>query len=275
MERNPFAPRLFAICALTIGMLGAAATRAVPGVSVAIIPNAVEVAPGSTFDLELWITEPGSPVNGFDAVIAWDAGALTFVPLDPLWQQEGSLLLGACGNTFHRFTSTANQANITDVILCNGVSLPGPGPIYRLRFQASNTPQLTNVQFGPGLQFYNEGLYVNPVTSFNAVVGIGVTPVGVGSEVASGLSLRIAPNPSRNGTVFTIGADRAGPLKIRVLDAKGRMVWHAEDSLATKGVRRVSWDGRASDGSRVAAGVYVVILEAEGRSITDRIALVR
>jgi hypothetical protein len=260
---------------LAIALLAAAAPRAAAGVSVGLIPNALEVAPGATFDVEIFLTEAGTPVNGFDAVIGYDPAALTLVPLDPLWHQEGPLLLSACGNTFHRFTQATGEGRITDVLLCNGIALSGPGPIYRLRFQASNTPQFTNIVFLPGLQFYNEGLFVTPVTSANSVIGIGMTPVGVEAGPPASLRLRVAPNPSARGTVFTIEAARAGMQRIRVLDARGRVVWRGADSLAAAGSRRVTWDGSGDDGRRLAAGTYLVVVDANGRSVSERVSLVR
>ncbi len=267
--------RIAASLVLAFGFLGAAGSPAVPAVSVALVPTALEVTPGSTFELSLMVTQPGTAINGFDAVIGYDPAALTLLPYDPVWQQEGSLLLGACGNTFHRFSFTPGEVQITDVLLCNGVALTGPGQIYRLRFQASSTPQFTNVTFLPGLQFYNEGVFVNPAVSYDAVIGIGMTPVSAEPTAPLGLSLRIAPNPAMQGTVFTIEAERAGPQKSRVFDARGRMVWRNEDSLASAGTRRVAWNGRGTDGKLAPAGTYLVRLEAGGRAVSERISLLR
>jgi hypothetical protein len=48
-----------------------------------------------------------------------------------------------------------------------------------------------------------------------------------------------------------------------------------EDSLATAGRRIVSWDGRDFAGRLLPAGVYVVTVEAGGRSVSSRVSLVR
>jgi hypothetical protein len=256
-------------------MLMVAGIAGAQGVHVAIIPATSQVAPGATFDLELRVTEAGSAFNGFDAVIGYDPAALTLIPLSPTSLQEGTLMTGACGNRFHRFTPGSNSVSIADVLLCSGVSVTGPGQIYRLRFQASNTPQVTHVTFEPGLQFYNAGLFVNPAISTDGTVNIG-TSVGVDPPAgATRLALRAAPNPAPGRTSLVIEVDRAGPMRMSVLDVRGRLVRRFEDSLATPGTRTVIWDGRDTAGRRLPAGVYLVTLEAGGRSVSSRVSLVR
>jgi hypothetical protein len=185
-------------------------------------------------------------------------------------------MTGACGNMFHRFTPASGSVTIASVMLCAGVSVTGSGQIYRLRFQASNTPQVTQVRFLPGLQFYNAGLFVNPATSADASIGIGMPPVSVGpTSAALGIGMRVVPNPARGGTSFVVEANRAGPLHISVVDVRGRLVRRFEDSLATAGKRTVVWDGRDAAGRLLPAGVYLVTLEIGGRSVSSRISLVR
>lgn len=256
-------------------MLVGAGAAAAQGVHVALTPAAAQVEPGAVFDLDLEITQADSPFNGFDAVIGYDAAALTLLPLSPTSLQQGTLMTDACGNLFHRFQQSSGSATVSDLLLCAGVSVAGPGQVYRLRFQASNTPQVTHVTFLPGLQFYNAGLYVNPAHSTDAIIGIGTT-LGADLQAGAGaLSLHVAPNPTRGGTTFVVEAARSGPQRIRVVDIRGRLVRRFEDSLATAGRRIVSWDGRDSAGRPLPAGVYVVTVEAGGRSVSSRVSLVR
>jgi hypothetical protein len=245
------------------------------GVHVALAPAASQVAPGAVFDLDLEITQADSPFNGFDAVIGFDPAALTLVPLSPTSLQQGTLMTGACGSLFHRFQQASGSATVSDLLLCAGASLTGPGQIYHLRFKASDTPQITQVTFLPGLQFYNAGLYVNPAYSANAIVGIG-TNLGVDPPVgAKALGLHVAPNPARGGTAFMVETARPGSQRIRVVDIRGRLVRRFEDSVVAAGTRRVSWDGRDASGRALPAGVYVVTVESGGCSVSSRVSLVR
>jgi hypothetical protein len=268
MNRLPSTPA--AVLALVLALAFApAVASAGSGVTVALTPATQEVAPGAEFDIDITVTQAGSQFNGFDAIIGWDPAALT-----PISHQEGSLMTDACSNTFHVFRQGASADTIADVLLCGSVSVTGPGQIYRLRFKASDTPQVTQVHFLPGLYFYNAGLYVYPVTSTDATITIGA--VDVGPTPAPGkLQLRVSPNPSRGAAQFTIEADRAGPQRLRIFDPRGRLVRSFEDSVATAGARKVTWDGRDSQGREAPAGVYLVTLQAAGRTVSSRVSLVR
>jgi hypothetical protein len=268
MSRLPSLPFAVLILVLTLAV-STAGGPAAQGVTVALTPGTQEVTPGAEFDVDVTVTQAGAQFNGFDAIIGWDPAALT-----PVSQQEGSLMTDACSNTFHVFRQGASTDTIADVLLCGGVSVTGPGQIYRLRFRASDTPQVTRVRFLPGLYFYDAGRYVVPITSTDATITIGV--VGVGPPVVPGkLQLRVAPNPSRGSAVCTIESDRAGPQRLKVFDTRGRLVRSFEDSVTTVGARKVTWDGRDSMGKDAPPGIYLVTLEAAGRSVSGRISLLR
>jgi hypothetical protein len=244
------------------------ASASAQGVTVALTPPSVQVAPGDTFDLYVTVTQAGSPFNGFDAVLGWDAAALT-----PVSSNEGQLMTDACATRFYMFHPGADSDTITDVLLCNGVSVTGPGQIYHLRFHASATPQTTQVVFLPTLRFYDAGLFVNPVTSTDATVTI-TSPVDAGpARLPRRLDLAVAPNPGRGGSIFTIATDRDGSQSLRVFDSRGRLVRTLDDSTIAAGVRTVRWDGKDSQGRPLARGVYYVRVEDEGRSLTKRVTL--
>ena len=267
-SRGPAAAFALALC------LAAAAPAARAGITVALQPATQTVAPGAEFDLVIAVTESGSAFNAFDAVIGFDPAALTLLPLSPLSLQEGSLMTGACASTFHRFTPATDRVTIADVLLCDGQSVTGPGQIYKLRFQASSTSQVTTIQFLPGLRFYDAGLYVTPVTSSSATVTIG-SNVGVGGPVpaAPGLKVQASPNPSRGSTVLRIEADRAGPQEVLVLDSLGRVVRRLGKASFDAGPRTVSWNRRSDSGRRLPPGSYMIEVRTPSRTARTRLVL--
>ena len=182
----------------------------------------------------------------------------------------------ACPNTFHIFKSSGDTLSITDVLLCSGASVAGPGQLYRLTFKASSTAQFTHVSFLPGLQFYNAGLYVNPSYSTDAVVQIG-SPVGVPANPVSEISPRLscAQNPFRQGTVFIVESPVGVSESLVVRDIHGRPVRHLESGAFGPGQRRVAWDGLSDSRVRLPAGVYLVTLQSGGRSVSTRVALLK
>jgi flagellar hook capping protein FlgD len=262
---------------LGAAMLLCAAGPVRAGVQVGLVPAVQTVTPGSEFDIELNVTQAGSPFNGFDATVTFDPAALTFLAASPTTLQQGCLMTGACsaacGTTFHKFTAAADSQVITDILLCNQISLTGPGQIYKLHFRASNTPQVTHVRFRRKV-FYNAGLYVNPVSSTDATVGIGVS-LDVGDmPPLAGLRLLAEPNPSRGAITFAVESDASGAQVLEVHDVAGRMVRRLSSGWQEGGARRVAWDGTDASGGRLPAGIYLVTLRAGSRSAHVRVALI-
>lgn len=271
-------PRLAGAAGLLAAVLSAPPLGA-QGVRVGVTPATLTVSPGAQFDLDLAVTQAGSVFNGFDVIVSYDPAALTLVPLSPTTLQEGCLMTGvcsaACGNTFHRFSAAGDSVSITDILLCNQIALVGPGQLYRLRFTASLTDQATQVRVRRA-QFYDAGIYVNPVITEDAYITIGA-PVGLGEPGGppAGLGLRAAPNPMRGSTVFAIEADRAGEQRLDVHDLAGRLVRRVDRGRYGAGIRHVAWDGTDGSGARAPSGVYVVTLSAGDRTARVRVALLR
>ncbi len=230
---------------------------AAQGVAVSILPASQTVAPGAEFDLELYVMQTGSTFNAFEAGIGFDPAALTFVPLSPISLQQGSYMTGACGNTFHLFSAGPDSLAITCSLMCLGVSLPGPGQIYKLRFRASETPQVTYVRFD-SIQFYDAGSYVNPAYPSDAVISIGVElEAGPPPAGPAGLRLRATPNPCTGPVSLRVDADAAGEQILEILDPRGRLVRRLESGSFGPGARTASWDGQDARGAPVPAGVYL------------------
>jgi hypothetical protein len=261
------------IVTLGLALLGPEPARA-DGVTVALIPTTSSVAPGAEFDVTIQVTQAGASFNGFDAVVGWDPAALTFMPANPLSQQEGASMTGACGSTFHSFHQGASSDTIADVLLCNNTTLNGPAQLYRLHFKASSSVQATSVQFLPGLRFYDAGVYVLPIHATSAVIGIGEpAPTGVGAGGSLRLALGAAPNPSRGALSFSIACERSGPQQLVVRDVTGRVVRNLGGGWFSAGARIVAWDGRDDRGRTVAAGVYLATLAAGERTVCRRVTL--
>ena len=264
-----------AALALVIAALAAAAMPARAAVSAGLTPASQTVALGSDFDLFFDVTAAGSSFNGFDLVVSYDPAALTFVSLAPTSLQQGCLMTGgcsaACGSTFHLFSAAGDSLSVSDVLLCNGIFLTGPGHLYKLRFHASNTAQVTHVLVRR-TNFYNAGLFVTPVSTNDATIGIGVNvSVGPSGPVGPG-RVRVEPNPSFGRVAFVSEGGAGGVEGIEILDLQGRVV----RALAPGGVAaaaRVTWDGRDAHGVPVAPGVYQARIHRNGGTEIARVVL--
>ncbi len=276
-QRGGGCTQLVVAALLAIAMLAAPARA--QGVRVALLPAQQTVAPGSEFEITIQVPLAGSAFNGFDAVVSYDPAALTLLPLVPTSLQQGCLMTGgcsaACGNTFHTFAAQGDSASITSILLCDQFSLTGPGQIYRLRFRASNTPQITELTIRQAT-FFNAGLYVNPVTTSGCRVGIGISlGVGDGSTPNAALRLTAEPNPAFRRVAISFASGLAGDPEVLVTDVLGRTVRRFTHTRIERGEHRIEWDGRDDQGSRVPAGVYLVRLRLGDQTRQTRVTLLQ
>jgi hypothetical protein len=83
------------------------------------------------------------------------------------------------------------------------------------------------------------------------------------------------PNPVRFSTriAFLLPADTHGPVSLRLLDARGRLVRRITGNFAP-GLNEVNWDGRDERGVRVTPGVYFSRLEVGTQVRTGRMVVI-
>lgn len=67
----------------------------------------------------------------------------------------------------------------------------------------------------------------------------------------------------------------AGSVALTVHDASGRLVRRLEGGLQSAGTHAVRWNGTDDHGLVVPAGVYFVRLNADGKTSSHRVTLVR
>jgi plastocyanin len=99
--------------------------------------------------------------------------------------------------------------------------------------------------------------------------GVNEMP-GTDGSVASVASF---PNPSRHGTTIRYLLAKPGLVTISVVDVAGRTVAQLLTASQGAGSHEVSWNGRTIGGKSVAAGVYLVQIEASGVHSTTRLVL--
>jgi M6 family metalloprotease-like protein len=83
------------------------------------------------------------------------------------------------------------------------------------------------------------------------------------------------PNPFNPATSLAVEIARAGPAQLTIYDVAGRRVAVVHDGELAVGRHTFRWDGRDRSGRQVAAGVYLVRLQADGQQLSQRLALVK
>ncbi len=83
------------------------------------------------------------------------------------------------------------------------------------------------------------------------------------------------PNPFNPETNIIFGLPKAQNVRIRVFDARGRLVATLVDGHRDAGFQPVKWDGTDNSGRAVASGVYYARMESGSGNLTNTMTLIR
>jgi hypothetical protein len=82
------------------------------------------------------------------------------------------------------------------------------------------------------------------------------------------------PNPFSASMNLGVDLPEAAPLVVRVFAPSGRLVTELCATTVPPGHHRLSWNGADAQGSRVASGVYLVLVQSGMREQRQRIVLI-
>ena len=84
-----------------------------------------------------------------------------------------------------------------------------------------------------------------------------------------------APNPFRPGTALHFRLREPAPVRLRILDVRGREVRVLQNGRLAAGRFALRWDGTDERGRAQAAGVYLVELQAGTERLARKVVLAR
>ncbi len=84
-----------------------------------------------------------------------------------------------------------------------------------------------------------------------------------------------APNPARGWVTLRFTLPEAGAVRLALYDLAGRRVAALLDGALAAGAHEARWEGTDAAGRPAAAGLYFARLEAAGRVLTRRVAIVK
>jgi len=84
-----------------------------------------------------------------------------------------------------------------------------------------------------------------------------------------------APNPIRDDAIIRWALPRSEHVSLEIVDPAGRVVRRLVDGVQPAGNREALWNTRDGAGRTVPSGIYFIRLEAEGRTLTSRVATIR
>jgi hypothetical protein len=83
------------------------------------------------------------------------------------------------------------------------------------------------------------------------------------------------PNPFNPRTLITYNLPQAGHLSLKIYDARGRVVNTLVDEVQPAGAGEVYWDGRDHLGRSTASGVYFYEVKTSGKTLVNKMTLLR
>jgi hypothetical protein len=262
-------PIVIALCALALAAARANAAQ----FTVAGASDTVSVAPGQVVTLDLVVRDAGPAFNAFDLVLRFDPARLTNTPMSPLTAQRGPLMTSACttNSPFHVFTPAYDSLVCTLVIMCNGVTVTGPGTIYRVSFTAGGSDAWTTVRFGAATTFYNGGPRVDTLVTRPIVVKIGEPSLlGVGGPAGQSATAEldpVSPNPGHRPGALAVSfrLPRADAAEVTLLDSLGRRVAGSPRAHHQAGAQQLHLDL-----PRLAPGRYTLVLRTGAGEVRTR-----
>jgi hypothetical protein len=93
-------------------------------------------------------------------------------------------------------------------------------------------------------------------------------PRDLGPGDAAGVPFQLlaaAPNPFTTETRIGFALARAGQVGVKIYDVQGRLVRALDEARFEAGSAAIAWDGRESDGRRVAPGVFFYRVSLDGQ----------
>jgi flagellar hook assembly protein FlgD len=83
------------------------------------------------------------------------------------------------------------------------------------------------------------------------------------------------PNPFNSSTVISFGLEQPGDVQLKIFDLIGREVTTLVDRALPAGRHSYVWDGKTSDGSETASGVYFYRLTTAGAEKTEKMVYLK
>ena len=157
----------------------------------------------------------------------------------------------------------AGRTYQTDALKQDSIDITGPCDSVQLRF------------------FYTDGdvmpcawAAIDNVDVFGSYTGVEGQPAEPAAPEAVSLS-QICPNPFRQSTIISYQHPRAGQVSLKVYNIAGQLVRTLVNGTRPAGAQQARWDGRDDRDRKIAAGVYVCRLDAEGTNATRKLVHVK
>jgi len=105
--------------------------------------------------------------------------------------------------------------------------------------------------------------------------GTGTSLAKSGSNVATHISLNIAPNPMLSSSLFQFSLPGADQVGMRIYNPAGALIMDLGTRNLPSGIHSLRWDGKQANGQKAAKGNYLVRLKTGKKVLTRRLTIIR
>ncbi len=210
---------------------------------------------GETFAVPVRLQGTGA-VQGASVQLAWNPAVV-----EPAGVEAGELLARQSRGSV---VLSGAAGGVDFALLGTGAGITGDGDAAHVLFRvkAAGDP-------GIGLAHVTARDAANAAVTLDAQ-GAATAPV---TPLRTELGTPY-PNPFGHTATLQLSIAHAAPVRVAVFDLAGRRVRTLLDSVQPAGVRVLVWDGRGDAGVRMAPGVYVIRMVADGAVQSRRVQLV-
>jgi hypothetical protein len=199
-------------------------------------------------------------VKGLHSEISYDVDGLEVLGIS-----SGELLSGQGAPVFAEHKSAAGLVQFDAAVLGSKLTIRGSGEVAELKFRLTGT-----VERMPAIESGELRDRRNRAICWNIEREVMDVPVAESSEPGV-LSLGSYPNPFSGSTQIQLNLPSASRVSLMVYDVSGRLVRTLADEVMVAGEHSVEWNGCSANGERVAAGVYVVRMDAQGGKVARKL----
>ncbi|MBK7143198.1 MAG: T9SS type A sorting domain-containing protein [bacterium] len=170
--------------------------------------------------------------------------------------------------------------NVTPQLLATGMSMQTSarnGSTYVVLSPKENFPNATFFRAGPLLRILTTTTIqsVATATKYGGKVTSQIGQTMVNAALTDGPlpnSYELQqnyPNPFNGGTVIRFDLPHGGDVSLEIFNVLGKVVYRHEENLSS-GSHQFAWDGKSSDGSDIATGVYYYRLTSGSFTATKK-----
>jgi len=189
------------------------------------------------------------------------------------------------GNTVTAITGSTLGTHESHTVTWDGKNASGmdmPDGTYQIWVEYSSTNSASNGNQGPSLSVeFTKGSDAQHITPANGAYYQNIVAdwvpltTGLNNLSKSGASVKIYPNPFGGETTVQLICEKPSQAFICVFDGSGKKVTELLNDSFSSGTRIYTWDGTSDKGQKLINGMYLIHIQINGFTETQKVIINR